>query len=152
MLAINWEFTFILKPRWLSSSERFNPHFCSLKVVVSYFDGLTCVYISHLTFFSLGACCRRQDWKCRVGATDHHAITLWPHSFTSRQTGRVKTGPSLIWRKAVSVRVTWVPRENAVWMTDISLLSASINHNSKNSHFLQAFCFFSIFFNQKNAA
>lgn len=106
------------------------------------------VYISHLTFFSLGADSRRQ-WKCRVGATDRHAIAFWPHSFTSRQTGRVKTGPSLIWRNAVSACVTWAPGENAVWMTDISLLSASINHNSKNSLLASVLLFLYVFHSKK---
>lgn len=108
------------------------------------FDGLMCerVYIRRLTFFSLGADSRRR-WKCRVGATDRHAMALWPLSFTSRQTGRVKPGPSLIWTNAVSFRVTWAPGENAAWMTDVSLLRASINH-SENSHFALVFCNFSL--------
>lgn len=106
------------------------------------------VYISHLTFFSLGADSRRQ-WKCRVGATDRHAIALWPLSFTSRQTGRVKTGPSLIWTNAVSVRVTWAPGENAAWMTDISLLYASINHNLSKLSLLACVLLFLYFLHSK---
>lgn len=50
----------ILEPGWIYSAcpKRFNPHFCSLKVVASYlffFEGLMCesLYISHLTFFCL---------------------------------------------------------------------------------------------------
>lgn len=77
-------------------------------------------YISHLTFFSLGSDSRRR-WKCRTGATDRHAIEPWPPSFTSRQTGRVKSWPSQTRTNAVLVRVTWAPGENAQWMTDIAV-------------------------------
>lgn len=139
-------------------SIRLNQHFCFLKAYQSrppwcrgglslIFDGLVCksVYISHLTFFRLGPDCRRR-WKCRVGATDRHAIALWPLSFTSRQTGRVKSGPSLIWTNAVSVCVTWAPGENALWMTDISLLCASINHNPSKLSLLASVLLFIFFY------
>lgn len=148
MLTINWEFTYWNQDGSILVVQKIESTFLLSESggLLLIFDGLMCesVYISHLTFFSLGADSRRQ-WKCRVGATDRHAIALWPHSFTSRQTGRVKTGPSLIWRNAVSACVTWAPGENAVWMTDISLLSASINHNSKNSLLASVLLFLYIF-------
>ena len=97
---LDWEFTF--PPKWQNGSLRLfrktestflPPEARGGLSLIS--DSLMCasVYISHLTFFSLGADSRRR-WKRRVGATDRHAIALWPLSSSSRQTGRVKNqGP-----------------------------------------------------------
>lgn len=59
---------------------------------------------------------------------DRHAMVLWPLSWTSRQTGRVKPGPSLIQTKAASVRVTWASGEKTPWMSFHRRTYVPINH------------------------
>lgn len=77
-----------------------------------------------------------QPWRGQQAPLEMQCGCHWPSrrsilaSLVYQQADRKgKTGPSLIWRNAVSARVTWAPGENATWMTDISLLSTSINHN-----------------------
>lgn len=134
LLVYKIEFTFL-------PSESTNPDWGGLLLI---FDGLVCesVYISHLTFFRLGTDSRRR-WKCRVGATDRHAIALWPLSFTSRQADRKGKNWALTNMDKHFFRLCNLSaRGNAVWMADISLLYASINHRlSLLSSVLLFLCF-----------